>query len=54
MLADRRKFLDDLIKRRYVYSPGFDIYGGVAGFYDYGPVGCAIKTNVEQLWRGSI
>ena len=28
-----------------------EIYGGCAGFYDYGPVGCAIKTNLEQLWR---
>lgn len=23
----------------------------MAGLYDYGPVGCAIKNNVEQFWR---
>ena len=43
--------LDDLIKRRYVFFQGCEIYGGCAGLYDFGPVGCAIKTNIEQLWR---
>jgi len=23
------------------------LYGGVAGLYDYGPVGCALKNNIE-------
>jgi glycyl-tRNA synthetase len=23
----------------------------VAGFYDYGPPGCAMKQNVTQTWR---
>lgn len=27
------------------------MYGGVAGFYDYGPVGCAIKANFISAWR---
>ena len=31
--------------------PSFEIYGGVAGFFDYGPLGCAVKNNIEQLWR---
>lgn len=25
--------------------------GAVAGFYDYGPPGCAMKQNVTQTWR---
>lgn len=25
--------------------------GGVAGLYDYGPTGCAIKSNVTAFWR---
>lgn len=33
------------------YMPSFRIYGGVAGFYDYGPPGCAIKQNIQQFWR---
>jgi glycyl-tRNA synthetase len=32
-------------------APSFDIYGGVAGLYDFGPVGCAIKNNLESFWR---
>lgn len=31
------------------YIPSFKIYGSVAGFYDYGPPGCAIKQNVTQV-----
>ncbi len=40
-----------LAKRRGYIYPSFDIYGGVAGFYDYGPLGAQLKTNVETLWR---
>ena len=25
--------------------------GGVAGLYDYGPTGCAVKANVTAFWR---
>lgn len=39
------------MKRRFFISPAFDIYGGVAGLYDYGPAGCAVKNNLEQFWR---
>ena len=31
--------------------PSFKIYGSVAGFYDYGPPGCAVKQNITQSWR---
>ena len=33
------------------YKQSFSIYGGVAGLYDYGPPGTAIKANVTQFWR---
>ena len=33
------------------YIPSYKIYGGVAGLYDYGPPGCAVKSNVQQFWR---
>jgi hypothetical protein len=33
------------------YVPSFKIYGSVAGFYDYGPPGCAVKQNLTALWR---
>lgn len=47
---DRTPF-EDLLKRRFVYAPAFEIYGGVSGLYDYGPIGCAIKTNLITNWR---
>eukprot|EP00040_Diaphanoeca_grandis_P010787 m.55273 g.55273 ORF g.55273 m.55273 type:complete len:743 (+) comp22044_c0_seq1:222-2450(+) len=47
---DRQPF-DDMMIGRFVYAPSFEAYGGVAGFYDYGPVGCAIKSNLLTVWR---
>lgn len=47
----KRKECEDLLKRKFFYVPSFEIYGGVSGLYDYGPLGCALKSNVEQLWR---
>ena len=43
--------LEDLCKRRFFFTPSFSIYGGVAGLYDLGPPGCAMKANMEQQWR---
>jgi glycyl-tRNA synthetase len=39
-----------LCKRRGFIYPGSEIYGGLAGTYDYGPMGVALKKNVENLW----
>ena len=50
-MTGNRELLENLIKRRFVYSQAFEIHGGCAGLYDYGPIGCAIATNLEQLWR---
>lgn len=43
--------MEDLVKRRFIYGPAFEIYNGCGGLYDYGPVGAAIKNNLEQHWR---
>jgi len=40
-----------LAKRRGIFLPSYNIYGGEAGFYDYGPLGVALKHNIERLWR---
>ena len=45
--ADR---LMDVAIRRSFLIPSSEIYGSPAGFYDYGPVGCAIKKKLEDLW----
>src|SRR3989344_1829556 len=39
-----------LCKRRGFIYPSFEIYGGFAGFYDYGPFGLALKKNITNLW----
>ncbi|XP_010530803.1 PREDICTED: glycine--tRNA ligase, mitochondrial 1 [Tarenaya hassleriana] len=39
------------LERRLFFIPSFKIYRGVAGLYDYGPPGCAVKSNVLQFWR---
>ena len=41
----------ELAKRRGFFWPSFEIYGGVAGFYDLGPLGALLKNNIVQLWR---
>ena len=28
-----------------------EIYGGIAGFFDYGPMGALLKRNIENAWR---
>ncbi len=39
-----------LCKRRGFIFPGSEIYGGLAGTFDYGPHGLALKKNIEALW----
>lgn len=46
-----RAAMTNTLERRLFYIPSFKIYGSVAGFYDYGPPGCAIKQNLTQAWR---
>lgn len=39
-----------LAKRRGFIFQGSEIYGGLAGTWDYGPYGVALKKNIEGLW----
>ena len=39
-----------LAKRRGFIYQGSEIYGGLAGTWDYGPLGVALKRNIEGLW----
>ena len=36
-------------KKGFVY-PSSEIYGGYAGFFDYGPLGTELKNNIKALW----
>jgi glycyl-tRNA synthetase len=43
-----------LCKRRGFVYPGSEIYGGLQGFYDYGPLGVEMKNNLKRLWWQSM
>lgn len=45
--------LEDIVslcKRRGFIFPGSDIYGGMAGTWDFGPLGVMLKRNIMQTW----
>ena len=42
--------LASLCKRRGFIYQGSELYGGMAGTWDYGPLGLALKRNVTNLW----
>lgn len=48
------KKLIDLCKRRGFFYNTADIYGGVSGFYDYGPIGVEVLKNIKEEWWKSI
>jgi len=39
-----------LCKRRGFIYPSSEIYGGIGGFWDYGPLGVELKRNVREAW----
>ena len=41
----------ELARRRGFIWQAFEIYGGAAGFYDYGPLGALLKRRIEDKWR---
>ncbi len=47
---DKMEKIVALAKRRGFVFAGSDIYGGLAGVWDYGPLGWALKRNLEQAW----
>ncbi|MDP3726840.1 MAG: glycine--tRNA ligase [bacterium] len=43
-----------LCKRRGFIYPGSEIYGGISGFWDYGPLGVELKNNIKREWWRSM
>jgi len=39
-----------LCKRRGFVYPASEIYGGINGFWDYGPLGVLLKNNIRDWW----
>ena len=50
MPAPNFEVVASLAKRRGFVFPSSEIYGGMAGFWDYGPLGVELKNNVKQAW----
>ena len=46
--------ITSLCKRRGFIFQSSEIYGGIQGFWDYGPLGAELKRNVKELWWSSM
>lgn len=52
-MANHEVTLEEIVslaKRRGFIFPGSEIYGGLAGTWDYGPHGVTLKNNIKKLW----
>jgi glycyl-tRNA synthetase len=51
-IEDNIDTFNSLLKRRgFIWGPSPEIYGGLAGFYSYGPAGMSLKNNILNLLR---
>lgn len=50
MVKDLMNKVVSLSKRRGFIFPGSEIYGGLQGTWDYGPLGAELKFNLKQEW----
>ncbi|MCL1856144.1 MAG: glycine--tRNA ligase, partial [Kiritimatiellaeota bacterium] len=50
--TDPRKLeaVSSLCKRRGFIFPSSELYGGINGFWDYGPLGSELKRNIREAW----
>ncbi|RLE54574.1 MAG: glycine--tRNA ligase, partial [Candidatus Methanomethylicota archaeon] len=48
---DKYEKIMELAKRRGFIWPASELYGGVRGFIDFGPLGATLKRNIEEKWR---
>ncbi|HIH36914.1 MAG TPA: glycine--tRNA ligase [Methanocellales archaeon] len=48
---DKYEKVIELAKRRGFLWPSFEIYGSTAGFWDFGPLGAALKRRIKETWR---
>tara|TARA_B100000686_G_scaffold317928_1_gene367138 strand:- start:883 stop:2232 length:1350 start_codon:yes stop_codon:yes gene_type:complete len=54
MAANTMEELVSLCKRRGFIFQSSDIYGGIKGLYDFGPMGVELKNNLKQSWWKSM
>ena len=55
-MKDEEKFqkIISLAKRRGFVWPSSEIYGGLSGFYDFGPLGVLLKENIKNEWKKAV
>ncbi|OGM98260.1 MAG: glycine--tRNA ligase [Candidatus Yanofskybacteria bacterium RIFCSPLOWO2_01_FULL_41_34] len=53
-MSDKLEKIVSLCKRRGFIFPGSEIYGGLRGTWDYGPLGAELKHNLKQSWWDSV
>ena len=49
-MTDLLEKVTSLCKRRGYIFKGSEIYGGIMGFWDYGPLGVELKNNIKREW----
>jgi len=54
MVASSMDVLVALCKRRGFIYPSSSVYGGLAGMYDFGPMGVELKNNLKASWWQSM
>jgi len=47
---EKMEAIVSLAKRRGFIYQGSDVYGGLSGTWDFGPLGVALKRNIMNLW----
>ena len=50
-IKDKYKILSETARRRGFFWGSFEIYGGLSGFLDLGPLGVGLKRQIEDTWR---
>nr|MDO8133620.1 hypothetical protein [Candidatus Njordarchaeum guaymaensis] len=43
--------ISDVAARRGIFFPTAEIYGGVGGFFDWGPIGSLLRQKIIKTWR---
>ena len=51
LTSEQRAALECLLQSKFYFTQSAEIYGGVKGLYDYGPLGTAVVDNILQLWK---
>ncbi|MEM2959993.1 MAG: glycine--tRNA ligase [Candidatus Bathyarchaeia archaeon] len=50
-VADKFEKVSEMARRRGFFWPSYEIYGGVSGFINWGPLGSVMKRKIEDKFR---